>query len=227
MYRWFRCALLGRGELIHALELQRGDIQRLTEIIRDLPGFDSEGNRKPLLVFALGLSDRAKEVVNSLAFGGAPDEVARRIILRLEEFGPLEDGAESLELLLTGSTVPKVDPGVGEEICEIIKRCKIYRHIDAGLPWPEPRGPLFWPMADHSGVREAFASLLARDPAWRFLPIVGPTETGKSHITKQMLANALHIPGLACGRFDFKGTTDMDAESARLRPGTRCAPATR
>ena len=67
-------------------------------------------------------------------------------------------------------------------------------------------------MADHSGVREAFACLLARDPTWRFLPIYGPTETGKTHITKQMLANALRIPELACGRFDFKGTTDMDEE---------------
>jgi hypothetical protein len=27
-----------------------------------------------------------------------------------------------------------------------------------------------------------------------------------------MLANALNVPDLACGRFDFKGTTDMDAE---------------
>lgn len=27
-----------------------------------------------------------------------------------------------------------------------------------------------------------------------------------------MLANALHLPDLACGRFDFKGTTDMDGE---------------
>ena len=82
----------------------------------------------------------------------------------------------------------------------------------AGFSWPEPPAPLLWPMADHSGVREAFARLLARDATWRFLPILGPTETGKSHITKQMLANALRIPELACGRFDFKGTTDMDAE---------------
>jgi hypothetical protein len=82
----------------------------------------------------------------------------------------------------------------------------------AGFSWPEPRAPLLWPMADHSGVREAFACLLARDVTWRFLPILGPTETGKSHITKQMLANALRIPELACGRFDFKGTTGMDAE---------------
>jgi hypothetical protein len=27
-----------------------------------------------------------------------------------------------------------------------------------------------------------------------------------------MLANALRVPDLACGRFDFKGTTNMDAE---------------
>jgi hypothetical protein len=67
-------------------------------------------------------------------------------------------------------------------------------------------------MADHNGVREAFACLLARDTTWRFLPILGPTETGKSHITNQMLANALRIDGLACGRFGFKGTTGMDAE---------------
>ena len=82
----------------------------------------------------------------------------------------------------------------------------------AGLSWPEPPASLLWPMADHGGVREAFARLLAPDATWRFLPILGPTETGKSHITKQMLANALQIPELACGRFDFKGTTNMDRE---------------
>jgi hypothetical protein len=48
-------------------------------------------------------------------------------------------------------------------------------------------------VADHSGVREAFACLLTRDAPWRFLPIVGPTETGKSHITKQMLAELSQI----------------------------------
>jgi hypothetical protein len=61
-------------------------------------------------------------------------------------------------------------------------------------------------------VREAFGSLLTRAAPWRFLPLCGPSETGKSHITRQMLANALRVPNLACGRFDFKGTTDMEAE---------------
>ena len=60
--------------------------------------------------------------------------------------------------------------------------------------------------------RDAFVHLLDRDTPWRFLPICGPSETGKSHITRQMLANALQITGLACGRFDFKGTTSIDAE---------------
>jgi hypothetical protein len=67
-------------------------------------------------------------------------------------------------------------------------------------------------MADHSGAREAFAELLTSGVPWRFLPIRGASETGKSHITRQMLANALAIPDIGCGRFDFKGTTDMDRE---------------
>jgi hypothetical protein len=67
-------------------------------------------------------------------------------------------------------------------------------------------------MADHSGAREAFGQLLTRSVSWRYLPIRGLSETGKSHITRQMLANALAIPHIACGRFDFKGTTGMDSE---------------
>jgi hypothetical protein len=67
-------------------------------------------------------------------------------------------------------------------------------------------------MADHSGARDAFASLLTSNTTWRYLPIQGSSETGKSHITRQMLAHALKIPGLACGRFDFKGTTGMENE---------------
>jgi|SoiMetStandDraft_5_1073268.scaffolds.fasta_scaffold09420_2 hypothetical protein len=81
-----------------------------------------------------------------------------------------------------------------------------------GASWPETPPELDWPMADHTGAREAFGGLLARNAPWHYLPLRGPSETGKSHITRQMLANALRVPDLACGRFDFKGTTDMDAE---------------
>jgi hypothetical protein len=67
-------------------------------------------------------------------------------------------------------------------------------------------------MADHTQARAAFAQLLTRTPPWRYLPLRGPSEVGKSYITKQMLGNVLRMPALACGRFDFKGTTDMDVE---------------
>jgi hypothetical protein len=53
---------------------------------------------------------------------------------------------------------------------------------------------------------------MTRAVQWRFLPLRGPSESGKSHITRQMLSNALRVPGLACGRFDFKGIIGMDVE---------------
>ncbi len=83
-------------------------------------------------------------------------------------------------------------------------------------------------MADHSGARAAFGDLLTSGVAWRLLRIRGVSETGKSHITRQMLANALAIPDVACGRFDFKGTTDMDREVRAFVQdlGVSAAPAT-
>ena len=149
---------------------------------------------------------------------------------------PIRVGDGDVKGILFNTIVPDVRNRTPDETAElIVQRLRlIVPDLNlgtgpsiAGFSWPEPRAPLLWPMADHSGVREAFARLLARDATWRFLPIRGPTETGKSHITKQMLANALRIPELACGRFDFKGTTDMDAEVQHLRPGSRCASATR
>ena len=82
----------------------------------------------------------------------------------------------------------------------------------AGSEWLSATPDLVWPMADHSGVRDAFATLLTRSSPWRYLPIRGPSEAGKSHITHQLLANTLQMPSLACGRFDFKGSTNIDAE---------------
>jgi hypothetical protein len=87
------------------------------------------------------------------------------------------------------------------------------KRLDAGLAsWPETLPTLSWPMADHSVARRAFAELLIAKTQLRFLPICGPSDTGKSHITRQMLGNVLAVPGIACGRFDFKGTTSMDNE---------------
>jgi hypothetical protein len=80
------------------------------------------------------------------------------------------------------------------------------------LDWPEQPPPVRWPMADHREVRTAFTRLLTRISPWRVLLVRGPSEAGKSDITRQMFGNALRMRDLACGRFDFKGTTDMDAE---------------
>lgn len=78
--------------------------------------------------------------------------------------------------------------------------------------WPETPPPLLWPVADFNPVRAALEQLLTRRAQWRFLPLRGPSEAGKSHVTRQIIGNALRVPGLACGRFDFKGTTAVNLE---------------
>jgi hypothetical protein len=86
----------------------------------------------------------------------------------------------------------------------------------AGPSWPDKPPVLRWPMADHSGVRDAFATLLTSAAPWRLLPVQGPNDTGKSHITLQMIANALLMPDIGCGRFDFKGTNGIGTEVRAL-----------
>jgi hypothetical protein len=69
-----------------------------------------------------------------------------------------------------------------------------------------------WPVADRRGVRDAMAQLLTRGCPYRVLLIEGASEHGKSFLTQQLLGNALREQWLACGRFDFKGTTGADQE---------------
>lgn len=78
--------------------------------------------------------------------------------------------------------------------------------------WPDEPPPLTWKIANHRQAQEAFSSLMSRSKAAQLLVIKGNTEMGKSHLSKQFLANALKIPGLRCGRFDFKGTEDLGGE---------------
>lgn len=80
--------------------------------------------------------------------------------------------------------------------------------------WPDEPPHLRWPMADHSVARAAFAALLTRSSPSRVLTVAGPTNTGKSHMSLQMLANVESMPSVRCGRFDFKGTTGMELEFA-------------
>jgi hypothetical protein len=86
------------------------------------------------------------------------------------------------------------------------------RDAPAGPGWPEIAPSLDWPVADHSEARRAFAQLITRAAPFRILPIHGRSETGKSHLSKQFLANSFKIEGLSRGRFDFKGSSDMDTE---------------
>jgi hypothetical protein len=145
----------------------------------------------------------------------SPDQRQRDAVL------PLRVGDGDVEGILITAIVPDVrERGAAQAAQLIVDRLGL---IDPGLTtaqaetssepqWPADPPTLSWPMADHSGAREAFARLLTAGVDQRYLPIRGASETGKSHITRQMLANALAIPDLACGRFDFKGTTDMDRE---------------
>ena len=82
----------------------------------------------------------------------------------------------------------------------------------SGPDWPEVAPSLDWPVADHTEAQRAFAQFITRAAPFRILPIHGSSETGKSHLSKQFLANSFKIQGLSRGRFDFKGSSDMDTE---------------
>jgi hypothetical protein len=86
------------------------------------------------------------------------------------------------------------------------------RDAPAGPDWPEVAPSLDWPVADHSEAQHAFAQLITRASPFRILLIQGISETGKSHLSKQFLGNSFKIQGLSRGRFDFKGSSDMDIE---------------
>ena len=100
---------------------------------------------------------------------------------------------------------------------EIVKpdASSVGKGVALALPlpeWPETPPSLDWPIANHSDVYSAFETLLTRSNTQRLLTVSGPSESGKSLIAQQMFGNALRIPDLACGLFNFKGTTDMDNE---------------
>jgi hypothetical protein len=78
--------------------------------------------------------------------------------------------------------------------------------------WPSDPPTLHWPMADHGEAREAFANLLCEATPERALLVRGVSETGKSHMSKQMIRNAIPLPEVVSGRFDFKGTTSIGVE---------------
>jgi hypothetical protein len=82
-----------------------------------------------------------------------------------------------------------------------------------GVEWPKEIPDFRWPIADHAEAQAAFCALLARASPARVLCIEGASETGKSSLAIQMERNVAELlPGLRCGRFDFKGTADRRIE---------------
>jgi hypothetical protein len=78
--------------------------------------------------------------------------------------------------------------------------------------WPRLEDSLVLRVADHKEPQEAFRQLLSAEPPFQLLQLKGETQTGKTHLTKQFHTYAFSIQGLRCGRFDFKGSVDMDVE---------------
>jgi hypothetical protein len=131
--------------------------------------------------------------------------------IRIVSFAKLENHAVPLDLQRYHRFV---DPGDFAQLVTWIAGSAA-PGVQAVDEWPGARA-FSWVMADHEGARVAFTRLITREPPFRYLPIRGPSGTGKSHITRQLLGNALRCTGLACGRFDFKGIADAEGELRRF-----------
>jgi hypothetical protein len=131
---------------------------------------------------------------------------------------PVRVGDGDVEGLLFNQIVPDLRNKTPTEAAElIIARLNLVRgysdNVESSVArWPSDVPELQWPMADHSEAREAFSRLLSEAGSERVLLVRGASETGKSHMSRQMVRNAMLLPGIVSSRFDFKGTTNMGVE---------------
>jgi len=131
---------------------------------------------------------------------------------------PVRVGDGDVEGILFNEIVPDLRRKTAVEAAElIVARLNLVRGYSGDVgptvaQWPSDVPVLEWPMADHGEAREAFARLLCEASPERALLVRGASETGKSHMSKQMIRNAMRLPGVVSGRFDFKGTANMDVE---------------
>jgi hypothetical protein len=131
---------------------------------------------------------------------------------------PVRVGDGEVEGVLLNEIVPDLRGRPAAEAAElIVARLNLVRaYAGDGEPivarWPGQVPVLHWPMADHGEARAAFARLLSDVGPERALLVRGVSETGKSHMSKQMIRNASALPGVCYGRFDFKGTANMGIE---------------
>lgn len=131
---------------------------------------------------------------------------------------PLRVGDGDVKGILPNEIVPDIRGKPATEAADlIVARLNLVRaggsEVNGSVrQWPEVAPDLHWPMADHGEARGAFSTLLCDSSPVRALLLQGASETGKSHMTTQMIRNAMTLPEVVCGRFDFKGTTNMDIE---------------
>jgi hypothetical protein len=131
---------------------------------------------------------------------------------------PIRVGDGDVKGVLFNEIVPDVRRRTATEAAELIlSRLNLVRGLvekpDVAPPsWPHRPPELHWPMADHWEPRTAFAALLCAESPFRALVVRGASETGKSHMSRQMLRNATSLTGVRCARLDLKGTTNMDVE---------------
>jgi hypothetical protein len=131
---------------------------------------------------------------------------------------PIRVGAGDFDALLFNEIVPDVRSKSALDAAEMIIARLNLACADGGgarpvmARWPSDPPVMHWRMADHRAAHGAFARLLSEQSAARALLIRGMSETGKSHISRQMAGNAAQLPGVFYGRFDFKGTTNMNVE---------------
>lgn len=132
---------------------------------------------------------------------------------------PVRVGDGEVEGVLFNEIVPDIRNTTPMEAAElIVARLNLARGSAGDVKptvaqWPSDVPQLQWPIADHSEARVALARLLCESSAERALLVRGASETGKSHMSKQIIRNAGLLPGILSGRFDFKGTTSIGVEA--------------
>ena len=125
-----------------SVNVSRDDLQRLVQVVKDLPAFGVERDRLPFLVTALGESPRANTAATMIDLGGAPDVAAMKVIIALSKFGQLEYGKQAMGVFLN-AVVPYVDLGVGDEIIAMFNRYPLDTPVAARRPIDDwrPREP--------------------------------------------------------------------------------------
>jgi hypothetical protein len=124
------------------VNLSRDDLQRLVQVVKDLPTFGVERDRRRFLVTALGESPRAKTAATMIDVSGAPDVAAMKVITALSNFGQLEYGKQALGVFLN-AVVPYVDLDVGDEITAMFRRYPLDTPVTTRRPIDDwrPRDP--------------------------------------------------------------------------------------